>query len=88
MSHFVLYTAVVVAMIWLFCGSDKSPVYYLSVGAVIFISHWLIDATTVVERWMRFYGQDSDRDFMRIIIDQTMHLVVLAVLAMGCLSAG
>jgi len=37
---------------------------------------------------MKFYGQDSDRDFMRIIIDQTMHLVVLAVLAVGCLSAG
>lgn len=88
MAHFVLYTVVVVAMVWLFCGDGKSPIFYLFVGAVIFISHWLIDATTIVERWMQFYGQDSDRDFMRIIIDQTMHLVVLAVLAVGCLSTG
>ena len=86
MTHFVLYTIVVMAMVWLFCGDGKSPIYYLAIGLVIFVSHWLIDATTIVERWMQFYGQDSNRDFMRIIVDQTMHLVVLAVLAVGCLS--
>ncbi len=85
-SHFILYTAVVMMMIWLFCGSGKSLVFYLGVGSVIFVSHWLIDATTIVERWMQFYGQDSNRDFMRIIVDQTMHLLVLAFLAVGCLS--
>ena len=88
MTHFVLYTTVVMGMVWLIYGDEKSSVFYLTVGALIFTSHWLIDATTIVERWMQFYGQDSNRDFMRIIVDQTMHLVVLAVLAVGCLSSG
>jgi len=88
MAHFLLYTVVVVAMIWLFCGDGRSLAFYVTVGLAVFVSHWLIDATTVVERWMQFYGQDSSRDFMRILVDQTMHLVVLAVLAVGYLSTG
>ncbi len=43
------------------------------------MSHWLIDATNVVQTWMRFYGQ-SDREMVRIMVDQTLHLLTLGLL--------
>jgi hypothetical protein len=84
MTHFGLYTVVITSMLWIFCGSGQSGTFYLAAGATVFFSHWLIDATSIVERWMKFYGQDPTRDFMRIIIDQTLHVIILALISLIC----
>lgn len=82
--HFTIYTIIVSGIVWLFCSENQGLVHYLRVSGIVFGSHWLIDGTPLVERWMRFYGQDPDRDFVRIIIDQTLHLMVLGVVSMVC----
>jgi hypothetical protein len=77
--HAALYTACILGAAWAFGGWHGSPASYLVLGGLIFISHWLIDGTRLVEGWMRFYRQ-SDLPVVRLMVDQTLHLVVLAVL--------
>jgi hypothetical protein len=45
------------------------------------VSHWVIDATDLVDAWMRFYGHGPVM-IIRLAIDQTFHLLVLAGIAM------
>jgi hypothetical protein len=80
LAHFATYAAAVLAALWLSGVRDKNPAFYLALGAIIFTSHWLIDATHIVERWMRFYRQ-SNLEVVRLMVDQTLHLLVLAALA-------
>ncbi len=49
------------------------------VGLIIFISHWLVDSTDVVKGWMRLCGQ-RDQEIVRLMVDQTFHLIVLGLL--------
>ena len=79
MMHVAIYTATIIGAFWLSGLRDANPTFYLSLGAIILISHWLIDATDITERWMRLYRQ-SDSQVMRIMVDQTLHLLVLAFL--------
>ena len=56
------------------------PLHGLHRDAVlVYISHWLIDATGLARRWMGFFHQ-TDVLFMRIAVDQILHVVVLALL--------
>jgi hypothetical protein len=80
MVHFAIYTAVILGALWLSGIRDERPVVYLVVIAVVFVSHWLIDATDVVRWWMRFNRQ-SDLEVVRLMVDQTLHLLVLALVA-------
>jgi hypothetical protein len=77
--HFTIYTMATVGVLWLSGVRDKGAVFFLTVGLIIFVSHWLVDATNMVEWWMRFYRQ-SNLDSVRVMVDQTLHLLVLAVL--------
>jgi hypothetical protein len=79
MAHFVTYTVMVLLMFWLFNKSEVNLVLALTVGTIVFVSHWLIDATNVVQGWMRFYGQ-SDREMVRVMVDQTLHILTLGLL--------
>lgn len=76
--HCGLYTLVLVIILWLTThslpGSD-----FLIFGAVIYLSHWLIDATNAAEYWMRGF-QQSNVLFVRIVVDQAAHLLILALL--------
>lgn len=47
----------------------------------IYLSHWLIDATQLVEGWIRFYRQSRCNELVRLVINQTLHVLVLAGLA-------
>lgn len=79
--HFAIYTSVVTIALWVSDVVEKSNGdYYICFGLLIFISHWLIDATNLVEGWIRFYGQ-SNLIMMRIMVDQTLHILVLAMLS-------
>ena len=48
-------------------------------AAVIFLSHWLLDGFNIPVWWNRLIGQ-TDTDLVRIVVDQTMHIFVIAVL--------
>jgi hypothetical protein len=77
--HFTVYTAIVSGALWLSGIRDKSTAFYLVFYGVTFVSHWWIDAGDIVERWMRFYRQ-SDLEMVRVMVDQTLHLLVLLLL--------
>ena len=80
LAHLAAYTTTVVGAFWFSGVRDRQPAFYLALGAIVLVSHWLIDATRLVERWMRFYRQ-SDLEVVRLMVDQTLHLLVLAALA-------
>ena len=77
--HFTIYTTTIVGVLWLSGVRDRGPMFFFTVGFIIFVSHWLVDATDVVEWWMRFYHQ-SNLDSVRVMVDQMLHLLVLVVL--------
>lgn len=80
LAHFSIYTLAILGVFWLFDDRNADPLVWLATGVIVFVTHLLIDATNVVRRWMRFYGQ-RDQDMVRIMIDQTLHLLVLGLLA-------
>jgi hypothetical protein len=51
----------------------------LAFAAAIFLSHWLLDGFNIPVWWNRLVGQ-TDTDLVRIVVDQTMHLMVVAIL--------
>jgi hypothetical protein len=78
--HYTVYAAAIGAALILAGVNAGLPAFYLVWGIVIFGSHWVIDASQLVAGWMRFYRQ-SNRELVRLMIDQTLHLMVLAMLA-------
>ena len=86
LAHYSIYAAATVGLPWLSGEIKKSLLFYLAVGAVIFVSHWLIDATGLVEGWMRFFRQ-SQIEVVRLMADQTLHLLVLVLVAALWLAA-
>ncbi len=76
--HCAVYTSVLLCV--LFVVADPYPLYiYVFFAAVIYLTHWLIDAPNLAEFWMHVF-QQSDVQFVRIVVDQLFHLVVLGVL--------
>jgi len=84
LAHYTIYTAVILSIFALTAPSytDFSPLFV--VASIVFISHWLIDGTDLAQRWMRCFGQ-RDQTMVRVIIDQTFHLLVLGMLATWCI---
>lgn len=78
--HFVIYTATILVALWLAHRRPIAPEVFLASGLLIFASHWLIDATGLVRHWMRIYGQ-GDGESVRLVVDQTLHLLVLGLVA-------
>ncbi|MFL7871008.1 MAG: DUF3307 domain-containing protein [Anaerolineales bacterium] len=77
--HFAIYTTTIIGALLLSGAHDRQPMFYLTFGAITFVSHWLIDATDGVERWMHFYRQ-SHLESVRMMVDQVLHLLVLLAL--------
>jgi Protein of unknown function (DUF3307) len=78
--HCAVYTLVLLLVYFLPAGLHRTLSNTLLFAALIYFSHWLIDATGLAARWMRFFRQ-TDALFMRIAVDQILHVVVLALLA-------
>jgi hypothetical protein len=70
---------VLVGALWLSRREEASITPYVAFTAIVFISHWLIDAGNLARAWMRALRQ-SPLPFVRLMVDQTMHVVVLAAL--------
>lgn len=79
MLHCFTYTVTLFIIFWLATRNNNSHPSYLTFFIAIFVSHWLIDATNLAGRWVRWWRQ-SRLAFVRIMVDQTMHVLVLAVL--------
>ena len=84
--HYSIYAAVTVGLPWFSGEARQDVLFYLASGARIFVSHWLIDATGLVEGWMRFFRQ-SQIEVVRLMADQTLHLLVLALVTALWLAA-
>ena len=79
--HFAIYAIVSVAALWLSGIRGRELTFYLIVGLIIFVSHWLIDAAGLAEQWMNLFRQ-THLETVCIMVDQTFHLLVLAALTM------
>ena len=78
--HYTIYTLAVVAFLWLSPQDTVGLGIYLIVGGIIFFTHWIIDSTRIVEYWIQTFKQ-SNISIMRIMVDQTFHILVLALIA-------
>ena len=80
LAHYTIYTLSILIMLHFSNDIQLTlPTLWLF-SLIVFVSHWLIDSTNLVEGWMAFAGQ-RDQMVVRIMIDQTFHLLVLALLA-------
>ena len=77
--HCAIYTAVLLLVYFLPSAPPQSLRSFLRVAVFVYFSHWLIDATGLARRWMHFFGQ-TDVLFMRIAVDQILHVIALALL--------
>lgn len=79
MSHFIVYTLIVAATLWwALLGTDYSLLDFLLRVIIIFVSHWLIDATSIVQIWMKLL-QQSNLLVVQMMVDQIFHILVLVV---------
>lgn len=77
--HCAIYTAVLLLIYFLPAAQPQSLRAFLHVALFVYLSHWLIDATGLARRWIRFFKQ-TDALFMRIAVDQILHVIALALL--------
>ncbi|RME58861.1 MAG: DUF3307 domain-containing protein [Caldilineae bacterium] len=77
--HAAVYTIILVFTLGIAHRDAAAAPPYLAFAGAVFISHWIIDASNLGLRWNRFFNQ-SELLFMRIAVDQILHLVVLAIL--------
>jgi hypothetical protein len=77
--HCTVYTLILVLSLWLAAPPDAELSRYLSFALLIFLSHWLIDAGRLATHWMGLL-QQSPLHFVQMMVDQTMHILVLVVL--------
>lgn len=84
-AHYVVYTAVILILIYMIAPHCRSAWLLVSAGLLIFFSHWAIDGTNLVQWWMRIAGQ-RDQTMVRVMVDQTFHLLILGAIAAWCLA--
>lgn len=77
--HCTIYTAILLASLWFVRPPMATPLPYPLIAAILFLSHWFIDAGNLAARWMRLLGQ-TRLHFVQVMVDQTMHVVVIALL--------
>jgi hypothetical protein len=77
--HCTIYTLTLILALWAANRSNSTTPPYLTFSSLIFLSHWLIDAGQLATRWMRWLHQSHLR-FVQLMVDQTMHLLVLVIL--------
>ncbi len=75
--HCLIYTGTLMATLALVAARHALSPPYLSVGLIVLLSHWLIDGARLAARWSQLLRQ-TKQTFVRIMVDQTLHLLVLA----------
>lgn len=83
LAHCLIYTTTLAAGLGLTALLGIAPLTPATVsGALLFlfVTHWLIDGFALPQRWAHRVNR-TEKEFVLIVIDQTMHLVTLALLA-------
>lgn len=76
--HCLIYTGVLVGLAyWASAGALAAP-QLLAFSLVILLSHWLIDGFRLAYHWSQWVNRTS-LETVRLVVDQTMHLVVLVL---------
>ncbi|SRR5690606_2527777 len=78
--HCIVYTVIMLVFAWFGSGQSASATQLGILFSVTIITHWLIDGFNLAEIWGRVVNQ-TQSDFVRIVVDQTMHIFVLGVTA-------
>ena len=78
--HCIIYTVTMLVSLWFAALKHQLQPAYFQVSLIILLSHWVIDAAALAKRWARLFRQ-SDTTFVHIMVDQTMHVLILACLA-------
>ena len=77
--HCLIYTLAIGAI---YAGSvptaANSPQRLILFSLFVFVTHWAIDGWKLAERWGLLLRQ-SQGPPVRTVVDQTMHIIVLAV---------
>lgn len=81
--HFAVYTSILMTTLHFSGATNKGLSFVLTLGVLIFVSHWLTDATDVVQGWMRFY-QQTQLEQVRLMTDQILHILVLVLITLVC----
>lgn len=76
--HCLIYTGAVGAIYLTVEGWSRPPQRLGLFLILIFASHWAIDGGRLAERWGALLHQ-TDSAPVRTVVDQTMHIVVLAL---------
>jgi hypothetical protein len=84
-SHCTIYTGAILAGLGVSAGLTLQPPLWAIISLVVFLSHWLIDTTNLVQGWMAVIGQ-RNQTMVRVMVDQTLHLLVLGLLVQFFLS--
>jgi len=77
--HVTVYTFAILLALWVAAPANLTPLQLGLFLLCVYASHWLIDATDAAGRWAHVFRQ-SDMLLVRIMVDQTFHLVVLGLL--------
>jgi len=76
--HCLVYTVAVVLAAHLGSGGALPLPLLGMIFVTVLVSHWLIDGLNLAELWGRVVNQ-TETDYVRIVVDQTMHLLVLGI---------
>lgn len=74
--HCLIYSIVIVQAAWI---GSRGVIPLAQLGMIfvfILLSHWIIDGFDLAGVWGRFINQ-TQSDYVRIVVDQTMHMIVL-----------
>ncbi len=76
--HCFVYATVIVQAAWI---GSRGAIPAMQLGALfglIFLTHWMIDGFDLARLWGDAINQ-TQTAYVRIVVDQTMHLIVLAI---------
>lgn len=83
-THYLVYTATILIFLAIATPNCATTAPLFMITLVVFLSHWLIDGGNLAWRWMQCFGQ-RDQTMVRVVIDQTFHLLVLGGIVSVCL---
>lgn len=78
--HCLIYTSVMLIFAWFGSGQSTTATQLGILFSITILTHWLIDGFNLAEAWSRIVNQ-TQADFVRVVVDQTMHIFVLGAAA-------
>jgi hypothetical protein len=80
--HYLVYTATVLTALGFSSHWNMKPGGVMIAGLLLFGTHWAIDSLDAANRWMRLLRQ-SNKEVVRLVVDQMLHMLVLVLLCTG-----